>query len=149
MSNWIMGVDPGLSGGVAIISLDGSVYAAHKFTGLTLHDIRDKIKEFAFDVKLCFFELVHSMPKQGVSSTFKFGKITGYLEGIIACQELRVEHVSPGVWQRQMKCLSRGDKKVTRARAQELFPRLQITHAIADALLIAEYGRRVYNSGRV
>ena len=42
-----------------------------------------------------------------------------------------------------MSWLSKGDKNVTKSRAQELFPELKITHAIADALLIAEYGRRV------
>jgi len=35
-----------------------------------------------------------------------------------------------------------GDKNVSKRRAQELFPEIKITHAIADALLIAEYARR-------
>jgi hypothetical protein len=39
--------------------------------------------------------------------------------------------------------MSKGDKNVTKRRAQQLFPQLKVTHAIADALLIAEYGRRV------
>jgi hypothetical protein len=38
--------------------------------------------------------------------------------------------------------LSKGDKNVTKRKAQELFPSLKITHATADALLIAEYLRR-------
>jgi hypothetical protein len=42
-----------------------------------------------------------------------------------------------------MRCLTKGDKNVSKARAQELFPALKITHATADALLIAEYGRRL------
>jgi len=32
---------------------------------------------------------------------------------------------------------------VSKRKAQELFPAIKITHAIADALLIAEYGRRM------
>jgi hypothetical protein len=53
------------------------------------------------------------------------------------------EEVSPVKWQKVMGCLSKGDKNVTKAAAQRLFPDIKITHAIADALLIAEYGRRI------
>jgi hypothetical protein len=56
---------------------------------------------------------------------------------------LPFELVSPAMWQRAMGCLSGGDKNVTKRKAQELFPDLYITHATADALLIAEYGRRL------
>jgi hypothetical protein len=31
---------------------------------------------------------------------------------------------------------------VSKRKAQELFPGIKVTHAIADALLIAEYNRR-------
>ena len=43
-------------------------------------------------------------------------------------------------------------EKITREKAQQLFPKVSITgrgvkaptHAVADALLIAEYGRRIH-----
>jgi hypothetical protein len=38
--------------------------------------------------------------------------------------------------------MSKGDKNVTKAKAQQLFTQLKITHATADALLIAEFARR-------
>ena len=38
---------------------------------------------------------------------------------------------------------SKGDKNVTKRRAQELFPGARVTHAVADALLLAEYCRRL------
>jgi hypothetical protein len=41
-----------------------------------------------------------------------------------------------------MQCLTKGDKNVSKAAAQRLWPKLKITHANADALLIAEYGRQ-------
>jgi hypothetical protein len=41
-----------------------------------------------------------------------------------------------------MGCLTKGDKNVSKSRAQELFPSIKVTHAIADALLIAEHNRR-------
>jgi hypothetical protein len=39
--------------------------------------------------------------------------------------------------------MTKGDKNITKRKAQELFPEIKITHAIADSLLIAEYGRRL------
>ena len=54
------------------------------------------------------------------------------------------EEVAPQVWQKVLGCLSRGDKNVTKAKAQQLFPAIKVTHAIADALLLAEYARRVW-----
>jgi hypothetical protein len=46
------------------------------------------------------------------------------------------------VWQGALECLSGGSKNVTKLRAQQLFPGEKVTHGSADALLIAEYGRR-------
>jgi len=42
-----------------------------------------------------------------------------------------------------MGCMTKGDKNVSKRKAQELFPSMKVTHASADALLIAEYGRRM------
>ena len=48
----------------------------------------------------------------------------------------------PQVWQKALGCMTGGDKNVTKRRAQELFPGHKITHATADALLIAHYGTK-------
>jgi hypothetical protein len=86
-----------------------------------------------------------------VSSTFKFGVHFGKLKMALTSSGISYEAVAPSKWQRKMGCLSGGDKKVTREKAIELFPKVNIhgsgvrapTHAVADALLIAEYGRKV------
>jgi hypothetical protein len=52
------------------------------------------------------------------------------------------ERVRPQAWQKTMGCMSKGDKNVTKSKAQELFPSMKITHAIADSLLIAKYGTK-------
>ena len=54
------------------------------------------------------------------------------------------EYVTPLTWQRYLKCKTGGDKNISKQKAQELFPHLKITHAIADALLIGEYYKRTY-----
>ena len=83
------------------------------------------------------------MPKQGISSAATFMINYGQLQGILAALKIPYEFILPQVWQRSMGCLSGGDKNVTKTKAQQLFPNMKgITHALADALLIAEYGRR-------
>lgn len=138
----IMGVDPGESGGCAILRPDGKPMYVVKFRGMTPTDVCGAIGCYREEIKMCFLERVSSMPKQGVASTFKFGKHYGFLHGVITAHKIPVTHVVPFVWQKFLNCATKGDKNVTKRRAQELFPSLTIIHAIADALLIAEYGRR-------
>jgi hypothetical protein len=79
----------------------------------------------------------------GVVSAFTFGNGYGHLEMALTAAGIPFERVRPQAWQKAMGCMSKGDKNVTKAKAQELFPHLKITHATADACLIAEYGRRL------
>lgn len=136
----VIGIDPGKSGAISLVGLaEADVYKLDN----TERDIYEKLVEFAAKAEFACIEKVNAMPKQGVSSTFKFGQSYGFLRGILVASGIPFEYVTPAKWQRAMSCLSGGDKNVTKGRAQELFPNLKITHAIADALLIAEYGRRV------
>lgn len=47
-------------------------------------------------------ELVHSMPKQGVASTFKFGMGYGQLQGICAALRIPFVLIAPQVWKKEM-----------------------------------------------
>jgi hypothetical protein len=38
--------------------------------------------------------------------------------------------------------MTKGDKNVSKRKAQELFPQIKVNHYIADALLIAAYGAK-------
>lgn len=53
------------------------------------------------------------------------------------------DEVAPVKWQTAMQCRTGGDKNISKRRASELFPGVRLTHAIADALLLAEYARRL------
>ena len=148
----ILGVDPGMSGAVAW--LKNGVHHALPFKDLTESEILTSFESFGHNA-FAYLENVHAMPGQGVSSTFKFGMNFGGLRMALIASGIGFETVTPSKWQKAMKCLSKGDKKVTRERAQEMFPQVSITgrgvkaptHAVADALLIAEYGRRVHAAG--
>lgn len=147
-----LGVDPGASGGFAIVRDDGHA-ESQKFGDLTERDIWDAIKAYTLspDVGLCVLEDVHAMPDQGVSSSFTFGTSYGFLRGLLAASACPYELVSPQRWQKMFglpTTKSAGGKTAKKnfhkAKAQQLFPQLKITHAVADALLLAEYAKRTY-----
>lgn len=87
-------------------------------------------------------ERVHAMPICGVSSSFIFGKNYGFLRGCLIGIGIPFEEVTPHVWQRSIGCLTHGKKNISKAKAQQLFPHLKITHHTADSVLICEYLRR-------
>lgn len=140
---FFIGIDPGWSGAAAVLSRTGDILRIIEWSKTTPAEMHAEILEFQNGC--AYLEKVHSMPKQGVASTFKFGWNAGWWEGMLtgACIPL-IETPIPATWQRAMGCLTKGDKNVSKALAQRLWPRQvkQLTHATADACLIAEYGRR-------
>jgi crossover junction endodeoxyribonuclease RuvC len=137
-----IGLDPGVSGSVCAITPNGPI--AHKMPD-TDRDLLDLLKSVVFsnDGKaVAVLEQVSAMPKQGVTSCFTFGEGYGKLQMALMAAEIPYEKCRPQKWMKALGCMSRGDKNVTKARAQELFPQLKITHAIADGLLIATYCQR-------
>lgn len=138
-----IGIDPGQSGGIAVIGPDG-VAAAYKMPD-TERDVFDLLREIAGwygNNPVAVIESVHAMPKQGVTSSFTFGKGYGGLRMALIGLTIPFSDVTPQKWQKAIGCLTRGDKNVSKRKAQELFPALKITHATADALLLAEWLRR-------
>ena len=134
----IVGIDPGWSGGIARVG--GGRTVCNKFTGYTEKDIVTLLQSFLKDADACYLEKVHAMPGNGVASMFKFGTIYGGLLFTILASGVPLYHVTPQKWQRSLNCLTKGDKNVSKRRAQELYPGIKVTHATADALLIAQYG---------
>ena len=132
----VIGLDPGQSGGIAILA-EGTPPVALKMPE-TERDLYDLLSGHS-DAH-AYIEAVHSMPAQGVSSSFKFGQNYGMLRMALIAAGIPFETVTPQKWQKAMGCMSKGDKNVTKAAAQRLFPQLKITHAVADSLLLAAYG---------
>jgi len=135
-----IGIDPGKSGGIAFIPEKGKAWA-HSMPD-TERDVLELLQSVLEYEPQAVMERVGPMPKQGVVSTFTFGMGYGALGMALIATEIPFERVSPAVWQRSLDCLTKGDKNVSKRKAQELFPHIKITHSIADALLIAEYARR-------
>lgn len=74
---------------------------------------------------------------------FTFGQGYGFLRGVMVGIDLKFYEVRSQVWMKKLNCFTGGQKHITREKAQQLFPEMKkdITDSIADALLIAEYGR--------
>jgi hypothetical protein len=142
-----VGIDPGISGGIAALDMDGAVVVLVKMpaTDADTAGVFGQIMR-AGCVAHAVIERVWSSPQMGVRSAFTFGRNYGGLLMLLAGCRLHHSEITPQKWQAAMGCLSRGDKNVTKRRAQQLFPdhARAITHATADALLIAEYCRRGY-----
>jgi hypothetical protein len=148
-----IGIDVGKSGGIAWIDETGKA-CVEKMPD-TLKDLWELIEKdilhatgnlhFGNSTRNCkaYLEQISSSPQMGVVSAFTFGNGYGHLEMALTAAGIPFERVRPQVWQKAMGCLTKGDKNVSKRKAQELFPHLKITHATADACLIAEYGRRL------
>ena len=136
-----IGIDPGINGGISWI-VDGDMMTSK------MPDSEKGVIDLLFEIRECCdscvarLEQVHSMPGQGVSSSFKFGMGFGGLKMALAAWEIPYELVPPQKWQKHLGCLTGGNKNITKAFAQALFPTIRVTHAIADSMLIAEYCRR-------
>ena len=145
--NAVMGWDPGIDGGVSVLAGDGRVLYAHPLReGMSEDEVIAIVKE-AVTVLLkaggweCYMEKVHFVKGDGGKGSFTFGGIYKLVRGALKMGGIRIYDVPPQLWQAKLECLTGGDKNVSKRRAIELFPGIKITHAIADALLIALYGR--------
>lgn len=143
----IGGIDPGNSGGITLLTFSGKVVEVISMPP-TERDLVDFIEKKASEIRIVWLENVHAMPGQGVTSMFSFGKNYGFLIGVLFALKIPFNKVTPQRWQkeigvppRKMKTQTE-HKNNTKSLAQQLFPNVKVTHAIADSLLIAEWGRR-------
>lgn len=143
----IMGIDPGLSGAIAFLFVDDPHRVAVEDMpvvdgNVSASLLAQKIKAFA--PSYAVIEHVHAMPKQGVSSTFNFGKAFGQVIGVGGALNIPLHFVTPAKWKKRF--LLSADKEEARAMALRLFPACAASfarkkdHGRAEAALIAKYG---------
>jgi hypothetical protein len=151
MKKLIIGIDPGKSGGIAILDFDGEVKDVIKMPeGVEFIKIFRKCNGEIFRV---FLERQSAFPKQGVVSMFRLGEHFGFLKGVLMSLNISCEEVSSQRWKRFWGLLLKGDRKRRKElaveKARKLFPyveekfqvNLRKVDGIAEALLIAEFGR--------
>ena len=145
MKKIYIGIDPGATGAMAVFysgDIEGSVFDFEDPKGL--EHLR-WIKTFELPSLLAAIEKVHSMPKQGVASSFKFGTNFGIWQGRLQALEIPYIFVTPQKWQKVVfDSMTKGDRKAMSldlARRLYLWAdlRLKKHHGRAEALLIARY----------
>lgn len=150
MKKHILGIDPGASGGSALISWDDStrdieilLVQPYKSELNQVGLIRLMIEKFGID--LVCLERVHSTPQMGVASAFSFGGNYGFHIGCILAFELHFLLIPPQKWQSGLnlpKVEKQEHKNNLKLKAQELFPKHKWTLATCDAILIANYATK-------
>ena len=142
----IVGIDPGKSGGVAVISEDtvSLKNTPEETTGMA--DIIRSAQSISYidgEELTAYIENVHAFPTDGRSSAFKFGMNYGMWLGILGAYRVNVIKVTPRVWMNDYAPLSKiknERKKELKIIGQEMFPDTKVTLKTSDALLIAVWG---------
>jgi crossover junction endodeoxyribonuclease RuvC len=149
----IIGIDPGMSGGIAVIDEDGKAIDVSKMPE-TKQDIYDYLKEYASTdinecTSVCYLEDVgHGLPGQSSKATATFARHCGHLEMALLALRIPTHTVTPQKWMKsyQLGKSSQYEKREwknkLKEKAQQIFPKIKVTLCNADALLIAEYGRK-------
>ena len=139
-----IGVDPGRGGAIAVLHGD-QVAVLPKLGRYSEKDILAWLVDVvggAGTQPRAVLEWVHSSPQMGVVSAFTFGREYGRLTAILSAMDVEYAEVRPQTWQKDMECLTKGDKNITKRKAQYMFPGIRVTHYTADALLLAKYCQR-------
>ena len=151
MKSFILGVDPGFTGGIAIT--DGKVLHVVDMpvNRKGLRPVIDEkelcrfVRTHAHRIKCAIIEDVHAMPDQGVVSMFRFGYGAGTVNGILHACGINVIKVKPAVWKVGLGLSKSKQASITMAR--QLFPEyannyftLKKHDGRAEAALIAHFG---------
>ncbi len=161
MGKTVLGVDVGKTG--ALVWYDGkSITCVVRPTIISI-DGKDQVNwlDLARGMKNCpvsvaaYIEDVHAMPKQGVTSMFNFGYVSGFVRGIIEYEKVLdcgtwvdydashiVIMVTPQAWKKAFGLIKQ-PKEAAIGLAQHLIPKsadLIEDDGVADAALIAYYG---------
>jgi len=158
----IIGIDPGLSGALAVVDLDSMKlvdmidipvfkkdskarkqgYMEH----LDVHKLSQIVDIYAPMTSLCVLEEPGAMPKQGLSSTFRFGHVCGAIHGVMAGHYMTVIPIKPSVWKPSLGLSSNKDDSRREAsvafRGFSWLWELKKHNDRAEAALLAIYGAR-------
>ena len=151
----VIGIDPGLSGGIAILQekrvlglFDMPVMSEGKKNKRQLNSaqlvniLKENIE--TKDEIAVVVEQVNAMPGQGVTSMFNFGQTFGAIKGVCAALKLPIFFVRPSKWKKHFELIN-SSKDSSRTKAIEMYPKLSNQLAKkkdvnkSDAILIARF----------
>lgn len=146
-----IGIDPGFYGGIAILMPNKKNYVykmpiiTHRNKKyLNLKEIKRILRYFEDKNTIIYIEQAHSMPHQGIVSTFRYGEGYGALQGIVCALNINYKLIPSQVWKKYFNLSS--DKKKSIALVHKLYSKIEIKKSwdgIAEALLIAHYAKEI------
>lgn len=157
MSRYTLGIDPGLSGGLALYDIDDDrvicwrmptatmLIRGHKSSRVDALELYKIAHAAGAGTTPVFMEHVGGMPRQSAQRSFMFGCGVGTVTAALRIAGLEVQTVAPVTWKR-FYGLTGADKDASRRKAMELFPtsahcfKLKRDDGVAEAALIAKYG---------
>ena len=159
-----IGIDPGLSGAIAVIgsgacfAVDVPLFNDGTKRYLDIIGFRNLLLETTektgkLNCLVCL-EKAQPMPRDGSMGSFRYGEVYGILKGVIVSLEMPLLEVAPITWKTKMVGKGKG-KDASRMAALQLFPqlaerlKLKKDHGRAEAVLLAEYGRRVFSGKHI
>ena len=153
-----IGIDPGLTGAIAIVNEDGKVGLYDMPTrprgGKVSREVSAKklseiLRKYIKDDTLIVLERVASRPQQGVAGMFSLGDSYGVVRGVVGGLGGFCVGTVPAVWRKGVELKAGTGKEGSLALARNLFGREGLERkkddGRADALLIAEYGKRRFS----
>lgn len=150
-----IGIDPGLTGALALLEDDNSISDLLDMPVMPLTGKRNQVNSAHLSqiIKIwisgekvtptAYLEQVSARPGQGVSSMFGFGVSYGIVQGVLAAVGVPVVLVTPQQWKKRAGLIGK-EKDMARTIAQRLYPLAELSRkkdiGRADALLIARFG---------
>ena len=148
--NLYLGIDPGLSGAIALVSDNGrfvmleDMPTTARGNGRVRHEvdaggIAHLLRSHASDIVHGIVEQVAAMPRQGVASMFSLGHSLGTATAVVASIGIGFELLPPARWKRLAELPA--DKALVLAAARRRWPGAALTrvkdHGRAEALFLA------------
>lgn len=160
----ILGIDPGLDGAMSWIGGEPPIihpmptlsyeHASKKRKNgkpaikrsLNLEEIRDILEVMKSKTEHAYIEKAISMPEHGAVGSMQIGDGYGALRMALTYARIPYTEVHPATWKAKMlRGMGKG-KKASILRAKQCFPEITLKNSEdgkAEAMLIAEYGRRI------
>jgi crossover junction endodeoxyribonuclease RuvC len=146
----VLGIDPGLNGAYAVLGKTVVAEPMPTTPGeIDIYQLSSII--FEHEPDLVMIEWAQSMPKQGVASTFKYGKGFGMILGMLETLHISHQLVRPRAWKADVLAGTKKDKVAAISYVRRKYPGVDLLpgkrrkphDGMADAVCIAEYGLRV------
>lgn len=149
-----LGIDPGQSGGLALIDGDRIECCPMPLAGKAVDwcEVANWITHLApaSRASVAYVEKVGAMPKQGVSSTFKFGVNVGGIHGVLGALGVPMVLVTPQSWKKRVLAGTAKDKAAAIDFCRRRWPHVSLLASercrkphdgMAEALCLARFAQ--------